>query len=161
MSRRLALLAAVALLGGCAAHGTFPSLAPRPAELEDMSVEPVRPDPVIADDPALTERVGALTREARAGWRDFEAEAGPAERAAAAAGPRGSDSWIAAQQALSRLEAARARTMAARAELEQFALEREDQPTSPADRQAIEAAIAEADAIAARQQSRLERIRRD
>jgi hypothetical protein len=161
MTRRFAFLAAAMILAGCAVQGPFPSLAPRPAEQIDMTVEPVRPDPVVADDPALTERIAALSAEARAGWRDFEAEAGAAEHAAAASGPRGSESWVIAQQAISRLEAARARTMAARTDLDRLALERQDQPTSPADRQAIEGAIAEAEAIAARQQSRLERIRRD
>ena len=132
MIRRSAFLAAALFLAGCAAQGPFPSLAPRPAELEDMSVEPVRPEPVVADDPALAERIAALTGEARAGWRAFEAEAGAAERAAAASGASGSDSWLAAQQALSRLEAARGRTMAARAALDELALERQGQPTSPA-----------------------------
>jgi len=116
---------------------------------------------VIADDPALAERIAALTAEARAGWRDFEAEAGATERAAGTAGAAGSDSWLVAQQAISRLEASRARTMAARAELDRLALERQDRPTSPADRQAIEAAIVEAEEIAGRQQARLQRIRRD
>ena len=160
MIRRFAPCAAALLLAGCVAQGTFPSLAPRPAEQIDMSVDPIRPDPMAADDPALAARVAALVAEARAGWREFEAEAGPAERAASASGPAGSDSWVVAQQALSRLEAARGRTMAARAGLEELALERQDQPTSPADRQAIEAAISEAEAIIARQQARLERIRR-
>ena len=161
MIRRFAFLAAALSLAGCAAQGSFPSLAPRPAEQIDMSVEPVRPDPVVADDPALAERLAALIAEARAGWRAFEAEAGPAARAARGPGPSGSESWVVAQQAISRLEAARARTMAAHADLDRLALERQDQPTSPADRQAIEAAIAEAEAIAAREQERLDRIRRD
>jgi hypothetical protein len=155
------MAAAALLTAGCVAQGSFPSLAPRPAEQIDMSVDPVRPDPIVADDPALAGRIAALTAEARAGWRDFEAEAGAAARAARASGPAGSDSWVVAQQAISRLEAARARTMAAGAELDQLALERQNLPTSPADRQALEAAIAEAEAIAARQESLLGRIRRD
>ena len=161
MIRRFLLLAAALILPGCAAQGPFPSLAQRPAELEDASVDPVRPDPVVADDPALAERVAALVGEARAGWLEFEAEAGAAERAARASGPEGSDSWLEAQQALSRLEAAGGRTMAAREALDELALARQSQPTSPADRRRIETAIEEAEAIAARQQARLERIRRD
>ncbi|HST36666.1 MAG TPA: hypothetical protein VLK25_08570 [Allosphingosinicella sp.] len=161
MIHRFACLAAALSLAGCAAQGPFPSLAPRPAEQMDMSVDPVRPDPVIADDPALAQQLAGLVAEARAGWRDFETEAGPAARAVAASGPSGSDSWVVAQQAISRLEAARARTQAARSDLDRLALERQDQPTSPADRQAIEAAIAETEAIAAREQNRLEEIRRD
>jgi hypothetical protein len=67
---------------------------------------------------------------------------------------------MAAQQALSRVEAARGRTSDAVAELHQLAVARAGQPTSPADQAALEAAIDQADAVAAAQQARLNRIRR-
>lgn len=162
MTRRSSLFVPVALmLAGCVAQGPFPSLAPRPAEQIDMSVDPVREAPEVANDAALRREIEALASEARGGWRDFEAELGVAERAAAAAGPRGSESWVAAQQAVSRLEAARARTMAAAAELERLSLARADLPTSAADQEALAAAIAEVSAIATRQQQLIDRIRRD
>lgn len=160
MKRRIIALAAAASLAGCVSQGPFPSLAPRPAELEDWSEEPVRTAPVVADDAALTTRILGLLAEARAGWRDFEADLGAAERAAAQAGAQGSDSWIAAQEALSRLEAARSRTDQAIEELHQLRRTRADAPSSPADLAALDAAIAEAEAIAARQQQRIDRLSR-
>ncbi|HYJ52095.1 MAG TPA: hypothetical protein VEW04_02900 [Allosphingosinicella sp.] len=155
----LAALAAT-LLAGCVSQGPFPSLAPRPAELEDWSEEPVRAVPVVADDPALSARIAALLGEARTGQRAFEAEAPAAERVAARAGARGSDSWLEAQQAISRLEAARGSTGAAVAELHALDLARASAPTSEADQAALKAAIEEAEAIAARQQQRIDRLSR-
>jgi hypothetical protein len=152
-----ALLAA-ALLAGCVAQGPFPSLAPRPDELMAIE-EPVREAPRAADDAALRTRVAALLEEVRAGARGFDADHEAARRAAARSGPTGSDAWVEAQQAISRLEAARGRTMAAAAELHQLALDRADVPTSDEDRRLIEAAIAEADRVAAGQQARIDRLR--
>jgi hypothetical protein len=153
----LAALAAL-LLAGCVSAGPFPSLAPRPAEQEDWSEEPVRPIPVVADDPALRARIAALLDEARAGQRAFEAEAPGAERAAARAGREGSDSWLEAQQAISRLEAARGRSGTALADLHALALARAAGPTSEADQAALKAAIEEAEAIAAGQQQRIDAL---
>jgi len=148
-------------LAGCVAQGPFPSLAPRPAELVDLSIEPVREDPVIADDAALRERIAELVAAARTGWRDFQAELGPTERAFARAGGQGSDSWVTAQEALSRLEASRARTTTAAGELQQLSVARAERPTSPADRAALDSAIEETNALAARQQERMDRFRTD
>jgi hypothetical protein len=155
----LAALAAT-LLAGCVSQGPFPSLAPRPAEMEDWSEEPVRPVPVVADDIELGRRIAALLAEAQAGNRAFTAEAPAAERAAARAGGRGSDSWLEAQQAISRLEAARGATGAALAELHALDLARASAPTSEADQAALKAAIDEAEAVSARQQQRIDRISR-
>jgi hypothetical protein len=69
--RRSALAPALLLLAGCASVTDAPSLAPRPAELID---------------PRLPVVDGSLAR---------------AQSLAASAGPAGSESWIAAQQALS------------------------------------------------------------
>jgi len=161
MSPRIALLAALsgALLGGCVTEGPFPSLAPRPDERLAIE-EPVREAPVVADDPALQARVAALLGEARQGERAFEADHGAAARAAARAGATGSDSWIDAQQALSRVEAARGRTTGAAADLHQLALARAGEAISAADRQALDDAVAEVDRIVAGQQARIDRLAR-
>jgi hypothetical protein len=151
-----ALLAAG--LAGCVSHGPFPSLAPRPAEQEDWTEEPVHAAPAVADDAALRTRIAALAAQAREGDRLFEADLSPAERAAAHPGAEGSDSWIEAQQAISRLEASRARTTDAAAELHQLRLARGGMPTSAADLAALDAAIGQVDAIAESQQRRLNRI---
>src|SRR3954467_4490793 len=100
----LAALAA-ALLAGCVSQGPFPSLAPRPAEQEDWSEEPVHAAPVVADDASLRARIAALLTQAHDGERAFDADLPAAERAAAHVGAEGSDSWIEAQQAISRLQA--------------------------------------------------------
>ncbi len=161
MSPRPALLALFsgALLGGCVTEGPFPSLAPRPDERLAIE-EPVREAPTVADDPALPARIAALLGEARQGERAFDADYGPAVRAAGRSGPTGSDSWIAAQQALSRVEAARGRTTDAAAELHQLALARAGQAMSAADRQALDDAIAEVDRLVADQQARIDRLSR-
>ena len=149
-----------ALLAGCVSQGPFPSLAPRPGEREDWTEEPVRAAPAVADDPALRARIAAPLEEARQGAREFDADLAPAERAAAHAGAEGSDSWIEAQQAISRVEAAQARTGEALTELHQLRLDRAGQPTSAADLAALDAAIRDLEAITDRQQQRLDRLSR-
>ena len=156
---RVLVLPATALLAGCITHGPWPSLAPRPDEGLTIE-EPVREPPQIADDSALRVRINNLVAEARAGNAAFERDYDDAARTAARAGAEGSDSWMAAQQAFSRVEAARGRTGDAVAELHQLAVSRAGQPISPGDQAALEAAIDQADAVAAAQQARVNRIRR-
>jgi len=146
------------VLAGCVSQGPFPSLALRPAEREDWTEAPVRTAPAVADDPALRQRIAALRDEAQAGERDFAADLPAAERAAARAGPEGSDSWIEAQQAISRVEAARGRTGAALAELHQLQLERSSRPTSAGDSTLLEAATDSVEALADRQRQRIDRL---
>ena len=162
MNRRFPGLAVVlaACLAGCVSQGPFPSLAPRPAEREDWTEEPVHQTPAAADDAALRTRLGALVAEAREGARAFEADLPAAERATAHPGAEGSDSWIEAQQAISRLEASRAGTTGAATELHQLRLARTGEATSAADLAAIDAAIVEVEAIAERQQRQMDRLNR-
>src|SRR4051812_1963924 len=153
----LAALLAVSL-AGCVSHGPFPSLAPRPAEQEDWTEEPVHAAPAVADDAALRTRIAALLAEAREGERAFAADLPAAERATAHPGPEGSDSGVEAQQAISRLEASRGRTDDAATELHQLRLARSGQPTSAADLAALDAAIQEVGAIVERQQRQVDRV---
>jgi hypothetical protein len=153
----LSLLLAGAL-AGCVTGGPFPSLAQREGETLPIE-EPVRTPAAVADDAALHARIEALVAQARHGMDAFDAAYGPAGRAAAGSAPEGSDRWIAAQQAISRLEAARAETTEAAAELDRLSQARADAPTSTADRDALAQAIAEAERIAANQQDRLNRLR--
>ncbi|MEA3016154.1 MAG: hypothetical protein QOI38_876 [Sphingomonadales bacterium] len=154
-----ALLAAAALATGCKPEGTFPSLAPRPIESEDPLAEPIRTAPAVAADPQLRGTAASLLAEARRGDREFEAAAGAAGSAARGPGSPGSESWVAAQEAISRAEAARAPTMRALAELDRLATERAGLPTNDADFAAIRAALAEAERLAAGQQRRMDRLR--
>ena len=146
------------LLAGCASGGTFPSLAPRPVEQLSME-EPIRVDPPVAADPAFRDRVSGLLGRARAGDAAFERAFARAASLAGAAGAANSDSWIQAQEALSRAEVARTETTAALADLDRLAVERADVPTNDSDHQALIEAHQAAQALANDQHRRLENLR--
>jgi hypothetical protein len=137
----------------------FPSLAVRPAERGLSTAEPVHPPVAVPSEPALVQRVAALRQQAAEGDRAFDAAFGPVASAVAAAGDSGTESWVAAQQALSRLEAARVGTAGALRELDQLALERAAVATNEGDFAAIEAALAEVETLAAAQRTRWETLR--
>ena len=155
----LALPLALPALAGCVAEDGFPSLALRPAELNRSFEEPDRPRVEVPSDPALRAQIATLVAQARAGERDFAEALGPAESAVARAGGAASESWIDAQLAVSRLEAARTATSRALAELDQLALARAEVATNGEDFAAIETALAEVEAIAGTQQQRWDRLR--
>jgi len=100
------------------AGGPYPSLRPRAAEAIDPRIEPVRPvnDRPVA--PALAATLAALVDQARAGDTSFGPAATEAERLAANAGAPQSESWIAAQEALSAAIAARKPTALAQADID-------------------------------------------
>jgi hypothetical protein len=155
----LAILVPLLAAAGCAAPGPYPSLAPRPAEkayAEDADERRPTPQP---DDPALAAEIDRLAAAARLGAADFDAALPAARSAAAAAGGAGSDSWVEAQQALSRLEAARARTTAALADLDRLEVERVSAGTlGDGDRERLRRAIAEIQALSDSQAARLRRL---
>lgn len=115
-------LAFVGALTACS-HSTLnpPSLAPRAAEAIDprLPVERALIERPVSG--SLHERLARLVAQARAGQATYRAALGPAERAASAAGPSRSESWVSAQQALSALEAARAATPKALADIDAIA----------------------------------------
>ncbi|HYE27427.1 MAG TPA: hypothetical protein VEA61_04245 [Allosphingosinicella sp.] len=151
-------LVALLLAAGCAAPGPYPSLAPRPAETAYAGEDERQPTPQ-PDDPALAREIDRLVAAASAGAAEFDAALPSAEAAVSSAGPAGSDSWIEAQQALSRLEAARAGTTTALADLDRLAVERAGAGTlSSADRDALRFAAARIQALAEAQSQRLERL---
>lgn len=136
--------------------------APRidPPSLGQRAAEAI--DPRVPVERALVERpVGATLRQllahflsdARSGEAAFRAALGPAQRAAAAAGPARSESWIAAQQSLSALEAARAATPKALSDIDALAGVdiKARNGIGAEDLAAIEAAAAEAGSLDARQ----------
>lgn len=156
----LSLALAAAGVAGCTPRADFPSLAIRPAELDDSALEePVRAQPVTASDPALKRQIDSLLSRARAGAADFDAAYGPAQAAIGSAGPSGSDSWIAAQQALSRLEAAGLESADVLAELNELATAHADTPTAREDYRAIETAIRTVEDAQAPRRERLESLR--
>ncbi len=145
-------LAAAVLLAGCAADGPFPSLAPREAERLYASGDPLKTTPEAQDRAALADRIAGFLADGAAGEEAFARALAAARPLAARAGGRGSESWIAAQQAISRVEAARAATTRALGDLDQFASEQARQgPLSTADHRRLVEALARLQAQADRQ----------
>ena len=105
------VFASLVLLNACSTPPVnHPSLAPRPEEAVDPRVpipNVVRVDPA---DPSLSAHLAALVDQAESGDRVFRGLAENAERLAASAGAPESESWVAAQQALSVAQEARGPT---------------------------------------------------
>ena len=159
---RIMLPFALALsCAACATPRGFPSLAPRGAEAIDPRL-PIASNPSPGTvDPATSTVLARAVAAARAGTSEFNALARRAEALAAVAGPRQSESWIAAQQAVSALAAQHGVTTNAAADIDAVAAERIDATRwlVPATQAAIEAAAAEVGAINAAQSATLARLR--
>jgi hypothetical protein len=148
-------------VAACTAPVNAPSLAPRPAEAIDPRV-PV-PEVTVSPDASviLLQQLERLVTEALAGDEAFQAAASNAERIAASAGPPQSESWIAAQQALSVAVKAREPVATALSEIDGLAAAQVQQHggLSAADLNAINAASARVAEIDARQAERIEQLR--
>ncbi len=158
--RQIAPLLLLCLAGCAATSAVEPSLARRPAESIDPRL-PLPPDaPPGPVDAALAVRLGRLVADGKEGAGSFDVLVGQAEALANASGPAQSESWIIAQQALSGLEGARARTTTALAEIDSIASARIESGggMAPADLAAVEAASSELGAIADRQNATIDRI---
>lgn len=157
------LIAAIVLLAGCSAPNQVPepSLAPRAAEAIDPRVPIPDETPAGTLDPALAARLQELLRSVQSNLPAFNQREAEASRLAAAAGPMASESWIAAEQALSRLVAAYGPTTQAAAEIDALAADRLERQRwiAPADRQAIAAAAAEVGEISERQSAAIDRLK--
>ena len=118
------IAASLILLAGCThrAEG-YPPLTPRPAEanLEQAMGEP-KTDPVAiaASTPATADTIAALLGKARAAEAPFAAAAAAAwpEVSRARGAARGTENWVAAQMAISRVETLRAPVKAALSDLD-------------------------------------------
>ena len=141
-------------LAGCS-HSTIdpPSLAHRPAESIDprLAVEHTRPASPVT--PALATQLADLMRQVRAGDATFQKLLGPARAAAQRAGASRGESWIAAQQALSALQAAQGPTARAAGTIDGLAGEAVTAKgdLSAADLAAIDAANTAAGEVSRRQ----------
>jgi hypothetical protein len=151
-------LPALLLAAGCAGSDTsFPSLAPRAIEAPvpdpDAPAPAALPVPVA---PAIASRLSAIRTELAQAEAAFATARDDAERltAAAANAAPGSEPWLAAQQALTGLDAARGSTRAAQALLDELALN-QAQSGAPGsyetDRTAIAAEVARAAQVASAQ----------
>ena len=160
--RRLLLLTALPLAGGCAmTTSPEPSLAPRAAEAIDPRVPIPSEEPVGLVDPALAGQLSALVAEVRSAMPAFDAREAEAGRLAASAGPVASESWIAAEQALSRLIEQHGITTRAAADIDRLASIRlvQQRWIAPADRQAIAAAASDVGSISAQQAGAIDRLK--
>ena len=161
MRKRLLLF--VLVVSACSAPGgPYPSLQPRAAEAIDPRVQPVRPinnRPVGA---ALAARLSALVEQARSGDAAFAGAVWQAERLAGTAGAPQSESWIAAQEALTAAIAARRPTATALSDIDELgatALQMQG-GLAPNDLAAIDRAAAQAASIDRRQADRVAAIQR-
>ena len=162
MQKRLCA-ALLLILAGCSSPGgPYPSLQPRAAEAIDPRVQPaaVMNERPVA--PALAAQLAALVEQARAGDAAFAPAVADAERLAAGAGAPQSESWIAAQEALSAAIAARKPTAMALADIDALgatALQTHG-GIAPNDLKAIQDAGAEVSGISRRQTERVDAVQK-
>jgi hypothetical protein len=160
---RLAICLSVLTLSACAAPGgPYPSLQPRAAEAVDPRVPVVRPlneRPVSA---LLAARLAALVEQAQSGDAAFDGAMTSAERLAAAAGAAQSETWIAAQEALTAAIAARRPTATAGGDIDEIAATslQTNRGIAPNDLAAIQRAAAEVGTLDRRQAERVDAIQR-
>jgi hypothetical protein len=147
-------LISLGLACGCAPQNwTPPSLAPRAAEAIDPRIPVVRPMNDRPVNAALASRLAELVTQARVGDSAFRSQAEAAQRLAEAAGPKQSESWIAAQQALSAAIEARAPTATALGDIDTLGADKLQAQggLAPADLAAIRSAGEEVGALDQRQ----------
>jgi hypothetical protein len=160
---RRAIIFPILLASACSTPGgPYPSLQPRAAEAIDPRLEVVRP---INDRPvalALAQRLASLVEQARAGDAAFGPAIAEAEAQAANAGAPQSESWIAAEEALSAAIAARRATALALSDIDNLgatALQTQG-GIAPNDLAAIQSAAAEVAAISRRQTERIDALQK-
>jgi hypothetical protein len=118
----VSLLAIV--LGGCAqTNADIPSLSRRPIEGIDKAEADAPPAPQAPASNAGAARLAAIDARIRAADSAFRMAAAAARTQIGAAGPAGSESWVAAQEALSTAAAAQADMTSAISDLDAFSRE--------------------------------------
>jgi len=156
-------LLAVLLIAACSNPSSEPepSLAPRAAEAIDPRVPIPAEIPVGPVDAALAAQLSELVGKARASTPQFDARRSAADRLAAAAGPMASESWIAAQQALSLLIEQYGVTTQIAANIDALGSSRlkSQRWIRPADQQAITSAAEEVAAINGAQAAAIDRLK--
>jgi hypothetical protein len=154
---RLAVASAMlGLLAGCASNAGYPSLAPRAAE-GATEADKIAVPPSALGDAALDAQVAVLAAQAASGHAAFEKAAGGACAAVVrgAKAAQGSEAWIAAQQAISGLDTARAPVLAAVAELDRLVIERGTATGPAVDLSQLAAAQEQASALDVAEQARV------
>ncbi|WP_294174090.1 hypothetical protein [uncultured Sphingomonas sp.] len=146
----------------CSSVRDAPSLAPRASEGIDPRLPVADTSAATPADPALAAELAPLVSAAHTASGRFEVAIARAEQLAAAAGPRQSDSWVAAQQALSAAVAERYPVTRALADIDALATARVvgGRQLGLADQQAVRDAAAAVGAIDARQAARVAAVQR-
>ena len=157
VTRILSIAAALGLLTGCATRGDYPSLAPRVAEDAAQAGAADAGAPPVPVDAALDAQVAALLAQATAGHAAFDKAAGQACSAIArgTGAAQGTEPWIAAQQAISAVDAARAPVLSAAAELDRLVIERGTATGPAVDLTRLAAAQERTSAMDAAEQARI------
>jgi hypothetical protein len=154
------VLLALAVSACSTPGGPYPSLQPRAAETIDPRLPVERPMNARPVNAALAARLSDLVAQARSGDADFQPLAARAEQLAAAAAAPQSESWIAAEEALSAAVGARAPTTRALGDIDAIGGDKLQAQSglAPSDLAAIEAAGAEVGAIDRAQAARVKAI---
>jgi hypothetical protein len=163
MIRSASIISVVVALAACASPGgPYPSLQPRAAEAIDPRVPVERPMNDRPVTPALAARLAELVNQAHSGDTAFGPAADQAERLAAAAGAPQSESWIAAQEALTAAVAAREPTAHALGDIDGLAASmlQTEGGIAPNDLAALQSAAAEVAAIDRRQAERIDGLKK-
>jgi hypothetical protein len=142
--------------------GPYPSLQPRASESIDPRVPVVRPVNNRPASASLTERLSALVGQAESGDAAFDGAASEAERLASSAGTAQSESWIAAQEALTAAIAARQPTTQALGDIDEIAAIalQTQHGIAPNELAAIEHAASRVGALDKRQAERVRAVQR-
>jgi hypothetical protein len=125
------LMTSILLLSGCSTpEGTFPSLAKRPFETQTAAPDPI-PEPVPAPTilpTAVAAKVDVLMTRHKKAQAAYNAVLPQVQNIArnAANSPLGSEAWVNAQLEVSRLDKARADSVAAQGEFDQLVIEQDD-----------------------------------
>ena len=154
-------LSLLMILSGCAAKGDFPSLALRPIEAKatGLLADPAtKPQAAAPSDPALVARIGAARQAAMGSMPAFDGALATAQKAVTNAGAAQSESWIAAQMALSAAERTRDPVKNALADLDSILRTlMTERPSSP-DLVLAQQAIRDAESVDAQQATELQAL---
>lgn len=157
----LPCLVLLTLLGACnTVEGEFPSLERRPYENNNPISTPEAPPPPVALPADLSAKVNALNARHRAAQRAFDTDLPSLQSVAsrAAGSAAGSETWVNAHLQLSRLDKARADSVAAVREFDTLISEQSDTDSNLVPL-LTEAQRPVADAVAA-QNAEIERLSR-
>jgi len=160
--RNFVCLTLFALSACSAPGGPYPSLQPRSAEAIDPRVPVVRPMNDRPVNASLAARLAALVDQAQSGNAAFDGAASQAERLVAAAGAPQSESWIAAQVALTAAIAAQKPTATALGDIDGIAATalRTQRGIAPNDLEAIKRAQSLVGSLDEQQAERIRAVQR-